>query len=91
MRRVLTVLLLSLSVLAAPRAEAYTCANGVYRAGCVGPNGAVGVRKVYPGNYYRRGYNYSPQRYPPAAACARGPYRAGCSGPNGAVVVRRPY
>lgn len=25
--------------------SAVTCANGVYRAGCAGPNGAVGVRK----------------------------------------------
>jgi hypothetical protein len=26
---------------------AVTCANGVYRAGCVGPNGAAVVRKPY--------------------------------------------
>ncbi|WP_299069983.1 hypothetical protein, partial [Accumulibacter sp.] len=26
-------------------ADAVTCANGVYRAGCAGPNGAVVARK----------------------------------------------
>jgi hypothetical protein len=25
--------------------HAVTCANGVYRAGCVGPNGAAAVRR----------------------------------------------
>jgi len=34
---------------AAP-AQAIVCANGVYHAGCAGPNGAVGVRKPAP--YY---------------------------------------
>jgi len=29
-------------------AQAIVCANGVYHAGCAGPNGAVGVRKVAP-------------------------------------------
>jgi hypothetical protein len=29
-------------------AAAVVCANGVYRAGCAGPNGAVGVRKAAP-------------------------------------------
>ena len=33
----------------APEAEAVVCARGYYRAGCVGPNGAVGVRR---GGYY---------------------------------------
>ena len=28
-------------------AAAAVCARGVYRAGCVGPNGAVGVRRGY--------------------------------------------
>lgn len=63
------------------QANAVVCAKGVYRAGCVGPNGAAVVRRppVAPG--YRR----------PAVSCASGPYRAGCVGPNGAAVVRRPY
>jgi len=29
----------------AQQGAAATCANGVYRAGCVGPNGAAVVRK----------------------------------------------
>jgi hypothetical protein len=44
------------------KANAAVCARGVYRAGCVGPHGAVGVRRpvaapVYRGRYYgvRRG------------------------------------
>ena len=58
-----------------PPAQAVTCANGVYRAGCVGPNGAAVARK------------YSA---PPAAVhCGSGAHRAGCVGPNGAVVRRR--
>lgn len=65
------------------QANAVVCANGVYRAGCVGPNGAVVVHKS---PYYRhRPY------YGHAVGCASGPYRAGCVGPRGAVVVRRPY
>ncbi|MDM0072739.1 hypothetical protein [Variovorax sp. J31P207] len=57
-------------------ASAAACAKGVYRAGCVGPNGAAAVRKPVP---------------PPApkAVCAKGVYRAGCAGPNGAAVVRK--
>ena len=35
--------------------HAAACVNGVYRAGCAGPNGAVGVRKPYP---HRYGYGY---------------------------------
>jgi hypothetical protein len=67
-----------------PKSYAITCANGVYREGCAGPNGAVVARKPIP--------------TPPVAPvhrgevnCASGPYRAGCAGPNGAAVVRRPY
>jgi hypothetical protein len=63
-----------------PKSDAVTCANGVYRAGCAGPNGAAVVRKPPPPPAYRGGVN-----------CASGPYRAGCAGPNGAAVVRRPY
>jgi hypothetical protein len=43
-------------------ANAFVCARGVYRAGCVGPGGAVGVRRgFYHGGvvvhrgYYNRG------------------------------------
>jgi hypothetical protein len=31
--------------LSATDASAVVCARGVYRAGCAGPNGAVGVRR----------------------------------------------
>ena len=34
-----------------PDAKTVVCTNGVYRAGCAGPNGAVVVRRPY----YRRG------------------------------------
>jgi hypothetical protein len=62
--------------LAMPRqAQAVTCANGVYRAGCAGPNGAAVVHK-HP---------------PPAKTvnCVNGVYRAGCAGPNGPAVIRK--
>lgn len=67
-------------------ASAVTCANGVYRAGCAGPNGAAVVHKPYaatPPAYYHA--------EPPHASCVNGVYRAGCAGPNGAAVVRKPY
>jgi hypothetical protein len=32
-------------VVVAPPAKKITCVNGVYRAGCVGPNGAVIIQK----------------------------------------------
>ena len=57
------------------RVEAAACANGVYRAGCTGPNGTAVVRKA------------PPVRKP--VTCANGVYRAGCVGPNGAVGVRK--
>jgi hypothetical protein len=65
-------------VLAQP-SHAAACANGVYRAGCVGPNGAAVVRKAPP-----------PRRHL-SVTCANGVYRAGCVGPNGAAVVRKRY
>jgi hypothetical protein len=69
---------LSVVVFAAPvPAHAVTCANGAYRAGCAGPNGAAVVRKRPP---------------PPphgTVTCANGVYRAGCVGPNGAAVVKK--
>jgi hypothetical protein len=76
---VLVVSGLSLSaliMLATPcAAYAAACANGVYRAGCVGPNCAAVVRK--------------PAAPPRAATCANGVYRAGCVGPNGAAVIKK--
>jgi hypothetical protein len=57
------LLLLSCIVIAqvavVPSAEAVVCARGVYRAGCVGPHGAVVVRRpIHPhhhGCYWRAG------------------------------------
>ncbi len=73
-------------------ADAMTCARGVYRAGCAGPNGAAVVRRppyaAYPHAYYAPRPYYRPRA---GVSCASGPYRAGCAGPNGAAVVRRPY
>jgi hypothetical protein len=68
-----------LVVMASP-ASAVTCANGVYRAGCVGPNGGAVARKPpYNNRYYHGG----------TVTCARGVYRAGCTGPNGGAAARR--
>jgi hypothetical protein len=72
---VTTGLLISMST-----SYAAACANGVYRAGCAGPNGAAVVRKPY--------VPPPPHR---ATGCVNGVYRAGCAGPNGAAVVRKPY
>jgi hypothetical protein len=68
--------LATLGALATPHsARAVTCANGVYRAGCAGPNGAAVVRKRPPP--------------PRTVTCANGVYRAGCVGPNGAAVIKK--
>jgi hypothetical protein len=78
MKHVVFSAIIALATLAlAQQGHAAACANGVYRAGCVGPNGAAVVRK--------------PVTHPkPAVSCANGVYRAGCVGPNGAAVVRKP-
>jgi hypothetical protein len=74
---VLSLGLTAFIAFAAPRpAEAAACANGVYRAGCVGPNGAAVVHKP-------------PPPRPHTVTCANGVYRAGCAGPNGAAVIRK--
>jgi hypothetical protein len=79
-------LLVTLGMFAIPiTGHAFTCANGVYRAGCAGPNGAAVVRKPPASTYHGTTYHGS------NVTCARGVYRAGCAGPNGAAVVRRPY
>jgi hypothetical protein len=71
-----TLTLSALVVLATPQAaHAAACANGVYRAGCVGPNGAAVVQKRPPP--------------PKAVTCANGVYHAGCVGPNGATVIKK--
>jgi hypothetical protein len=55
-------------------AGAAACANGVYRAGCAGPNGAAVVRKppTYYPNRHSGYYNHS------TVHCAKGYYNAGC-------------
>jgi hypothetical protein len=79
MKQVLLAAIIAAGVFALSQpSDAVTCANGVYRAGCVGPNGAAVVHKAPV-------YRATPR------ACANGPYRAGCVGPNGAAVVRKPY
>ena len=76
MKHVAVVVMIGLGVLAlGQESYAAACANGVYRAGCAGPNGAAVVKK----------------KPPASVSCAKGAYRAGCVGPNGAAVVRRPY
>jgi hypothetical protein len=66
----------------AQEAGAVTCARGVYRAGCAGPNGAVVARR--PAAVVHRP-GVAPVR------CANGVYRAGCVGPHGAAVVHKRY
>ena len=72
----LSVAAISILAAAPQSAQAATCASGVYRAGCAGPNGAVVVRKPPP-----------PRQQ--TVKCANGVYRAGCVGPNGAAVVKK--
>ena len=79
MKHIVFGAIIALGTLAlAQQGHAAACANGVYRAGCVGPNGAAVVRKPV-------------TRAKPPVTCANGVYRAGCAGPNGAAVVRKPY
>ncbi|MDM0011658.1 hypothetical protein QTH87_04310 [Variovorax sp. J22P168] len=61
-------------------AGAVACAKGVYRAGCVGPNGAAVVARPPPP---------PPPVYRGGVKCVDGVYRAGCAGPRGAAVVRK--
>ena len=80
-KRLAPAVMVAVGTLALPQqSHAAACSNGVYRAGCVGPNGAAVVRKPAPVHRAR-----------PPVACANGVYRAGCVGPNGAAVVRKPY
>jgi hypothetical protein len=74
-----------------PAANAAACANGVYNAGCVGPNGAAVVHKPVYGR--PPAYSHPPSYYRPPGrvTCVNGVYRAGCAGPHGAAVVRKSY
>jgi hypothetical protein len=74
---------------AAADASAIECAAGVYRAGCVGPNGAAVARR--PVAVAPVAVVHPPAAvvvHPPVVHCAAGVYRAGCVGPHGAAVVR---
>jgi hypothetical protein len=53
-KRVLLLLGLAALTLSAvvPEADAFVCARGVYRAGCVGPRGAAVARRPIYGAYY---------------------------------------
>ena len=71
------LLVLGLLAVQVPEANAAACAAGPYRAGCVGPRGAVGVhRGVGYGGAYRGGYyggaGVRPWRGPMATAPATG-------------------
>jgi hypothetical protein len=44
-----SLLVLGLLAVQVSEANAVVCARGPYRAGCAGPNGAVGVRRGYGG------------------------------------------
>jgi hypothetical protein len=90
MKQLMITATIALGILALMPSDALAieCANGVYRAGCVGPNGAAAVKKAPPAAYVhppRAAYAHPPG----SVTCAKGVYRAGCAGPNGAAVVRR--
>ena len=75
MKQVVFAIMVAFGIFAlGQQGHAAACANGVYREGCVGPNGAAVVKK----------------KPPATVSCAKGVYRAGCVGPNGAAVVRKP-
>jgi hypothetical protein len=59
--------------LIATDASAAVCARGVYRAGCVGPRGAVVARRPVVAPRV-----VAPTVVTPRVVCARGVYRAGC-------------
>lgn len=90
MKHLLFATLIAAGALAlASPASAAVCANGVYRAGCAGPNGAAVVRKpvaVPRATVVRPPVVVAPHR---TVTCAKGVYREGCAGPNGAVVRPR--
>lgn len=90
MKRYLFATTIALGALALmpSNARAAECANGVYRAGCVGPNGTVAVKKA-PAVTYAHPPVAAYAHPPESVTCAKGVYREGCAGPHGATVVRR--
>ena len=77
------LLVLGLLVVQIPQANAAACAAGAYRAGCVGPRGAVGVHRGYGYGYRGGGYGYG---YHGGAVVARPAY--GCYWRAGVRVCR---
>ena len=79
-KHVVLAVMVALGTLAlAQQTHAASCVNGVYRAGCTGPNGTAVVKKPTTATHAK-----------PAVTCANGVNRAGCVGPNGAATVRKP-
>jgi hypothetical protein len=76
------LLVLGLIIVQVSEANAFVCAAGAYRAGCVGPRGAVGVHRGYYG--YRGGY----YGYRGGAAVVRPAYGARCYWRAGVRVCR---
>lgn len=72
-----------LMIAAVTNADAVTCANGVYRAGCAGPNGAVVARKPVAVAPAPRAVVVAPAPRPVVVAPA-----AGCRYVNGVRVCR---
>ena len=64
--------------LIATDASAAVCARGVYRAGCVGPRGAVVTRRPVVAPRVVAPRVVAPVVVAPRVVCARGVYRAGC-------------
>ena len=64
---------------AAVDASAVQCAAGVYRAGCVGPNGNVATTTRPAAVHHPAG----------SVRCADGVYRTACTGPRGNTAVTR--
>jgi hypothetical protein len=75
---VFVLIMISGAVALTHQSDAASCVNGVYRAGCVGSNGAAVVHKTVPA-----------YRAKPVVRCVNGVYRAGCVGPYGAATVRK--
>lgn len=80
--------------LAAANASAVECAAGVYRAGCVGPNGAAEVRRPVEAPMgaavVRPPVAGSAVVHPAGTVkCADGVFRAACEGPGGRTAVIR--
>ncbi len=77
------LLVLGLLAVQVSEANAAACAAGPYRAGCVGPRGAVGVHRGYGYGYRGGGYGYHG-----GAVVARPAYGVSCYWRAGVRVCR---